>query len=162
MKQQTVPKSKIYLDESIFQDLVRFYVDHNNLAPLAAKIYAYLVFDFDREGVTFDEFVEVFHASKSSVSSSLHLLLNQHLIVDINKIDERRRYFVLNREYMRTHFENIILKLEKELEITGNLREFYQRKNGTDNSDFEVYSNLLKRNISNIQYTLKELLENEK
>ena len=63
---------------------------------------------------------------------------------------------------MRTHFENIILKLEKELEITGNLREFYQRKNGTDNSDFEVYSNLLKRNISNIQYTLKELLENEK
>ncbi len=84
----------IEIDEKIFQDAVKFCSTMFNLPPLASKIYSYLIFDFEKVGITFDEFVEVFAASKSSVSTNIKLLLNAQLIIDVNKIDERRRYFI--------------------------------------------------------------------
>ena len=97
--------TNIQFDDKIFQDAVRFYSTVFSLPPLASKIYAYLLFDFEKAGVTFDEFVDVFGASKSSVSTSLLLLLNAELIVDHNKIDERKRYFYINDDYKRIRFE---------------------------------------------------------
>ncbi len=162
MKQPSHKQDRLKLDENIFQDLVRIYIDQHGLAPLAAKIYAYLVFDFQKQGVTFDDFVEIFSSSKSSVSSSLHHLINNGFIKDINRIDERRRYFVLNDEYMRTHFEVIIMKLEKELEITRSLKEFYENQSGNRKSNLDVYIKLLTNNITNIKESIQEIKLNEK
>jgi hypothetical protein len=41
------------IDKEIFQDLVKFYGEAFHLPPLAAKIYAYLIFDFEKKGVCF-------------------------------------------------------------------------------------------------------------
>ncbi|WP_449398180.1 transcriptional regulator [Chryseobacterium wanjuense] len=114
----------IEIDEKIFQDAVKFYGTVFSLPPLASKIYAYLLFDYEKVGITFDEFVEVLSASKSSVSTSISLLLNAELIVDHNKMDERKRYFFINDEYKKIRFEKIVQKMQDELKLLDDLDQF--------------------------------------
>lgn len=145
------------IDKEIFRDMVKFYGDVLHLPPLAAKIYSYLIFDFDRKGVSFDEVVEVFSASKSAVSSNLNLLLNLNIITDFNKIDERKRFFVMNEKYMKIRFDEIIEKMESELSILNKLKDFRNTTDEVALRKFNVYSNLFEKNISNIKETLDQL-----
>ncbi len=145
------------IDKEIFREMVKFYGSAFHLPPLAAKIYAYLIFDFDRKGVSFDEFIEIFAASKSSVSSNLNLLLNLNIINDFNKIDERKRFFVMNEKYMKIRFEEIIEKMEKELLILNNLKDFRNTTDEVALQKFEIYTNLFHKNISNIKESLNQL-----
>jgi hypothetical protein len=92
------------IDKEIFQDLVKFYGEAFHLPPLAAKIYAYLIFDFEKKGVCFDHFVEILHASKSSVSSNLNLLLTSGLIKDFTK---NRRTQKILRDQRKLHGHSI-------------------------------------------------------
>ena len=145
------------INKEIFTEVVRFYGDVFHLPPLAAKIYAYLIFDFGREGVFFDEFVEVFSASKSAVSSNLNLLLNLKIITDFNKIDERKRFFVMNENYMKIRFEEIIQKMERELTILENLKTFRNSPDAEVNRKFDIYTGLFQKNIENIRESLIQL-----
>ena len=147
------------IDNEIFREMLIFYGDVYHLPPLAAKIYAYLVFDFERQGVSFDKFVEVFAASKSSVSANLNLLLNLKIIKDFNKIDERKRFFVLNNDYIKIRFEEVIEKMERELLILDNIKRFRDTLSEDDLAKFEIYQNLFEKNISNIRETLEQLLK---
>lgn len=137
--------------------MVKFYGDAFHLPPLAAKIYSYLIFDFERKGVAFDEFVDRFAASKSSVSSNLNLLLNLNIITDFNKIDERKRFFVLNGKYMKIRFEEILMNMEQELLILNKLKTFRNSSDEVSLKKFEIYYNLFQNNISNIKKTLDQL-----
>ena len=145
------------IDKEIFREMVKFYGEAFHLPPLAAKIYSYLIFDFDREGVSFDEFVEIFCASKSSVSSNLNLLLNLNIINDFNKIDERKRFFVINEKHMRIRFEEIIEKMERELSILHQLKDFRQTDDEEILRKFGVYTCLFDKNILHIKVTLDQL-----
>lgn len=145
------------IDKEIFREMVKFYGAAFQLPPLAAKIYAYLIFDFDRKGVSFDEFIEIFAACKSSVSSNLNLLLNLNIINDFNKIDERKRFFVMNERYMKIRFEEIIEKMEKELLILNNLKDFRNTTDEVALQKFEIYTNLFHKNIANIKESLNQL-----
>lgn len=145
------------IHKEIFRDMVKFYGDVLHLPPLAAKIYSYLIFDFDRKGVSFDEVVEIFSASKSAVSSNLNLLLNLNIITDFNKIDERKRFFVMNEKYMKIRFDEIIEKMESELSILNKLKDFRNTTDEVALRKFTVYSNLFEKNISNIKETLDQL-----
>ena len=145
------------IDKEIFSEMVKFYGDAFHLPPLAAKIYAYLIFDFDRKGVSFDEFVEIFAASKSSVSSNLNLLLTLNIINDFNKIDERKRFFVMNEKYMKIRFQEIIEKMEQELLILENLKKFRNTKCEVVLQKFDIYTNLFNKNIASIKETIDQL-----
>ncbi|MDQ0476070.1 transcriptional regulator [Chryseobacterium sp. MDT2-18] len=147
----------IQIDKALFCDMVKFYGEAFHLPPLAAKIYSYLIFDFEREGVSFDEFVVVFSASKSSISSNLNLLLNLNIITDFNKIDERKRFFVMNEKYMKIRFEEIIEKMENELSLLNKLKAFRNTSDENALRKFEVYSNLFNKSITNIKDTLDQL-----
>lgn len=147
----------IEIDEKIFQDAVKFYGTVFSLPPLASKIYSYLLFDYEKVGITFDEFVEVLSASKSSVSTSISLLLNAQLIVDHNKIDERKRYFFINDEYQKIRFEKIVQKMQDELRLLEDLNNFKTSKDDVYNERIEVYKALLNKNIENIQESLNKL-----
>ncbi|GAA4155563.1 hypothetical protein GCM10022217_13700 [Chryseobacterium ginsenosidimutans] len=147
----------IEIDEKIFQDAVKFYGTVFNLPPLASKIYAYLLFDYEKAGITFDEFVEVLSASKSSVSTSISLLLNAQLIVDHNKMDERKRYFFINDEYKRIRFEKIVQKMQDELKLLDDLDNFKKNQEDGYNEKIEAYKALLNKNIINIQESLNKL-----
>lgn len=147
----------IEIDEKIFQDAVKFYGTVFNLPPLASKIYAYLLFDYEKVGITFDEFVEVLSASKSSVSTSISLLLNAQLIIDHNKMDERKRYFFINDEYKKIRFEKIVQKMEDELKLLDDLNNFKKNHDNEYNVRIEAYKALLYKNIENIQESLNKL-----
>ncbi|MET3036492.1 transcriptional regulator [Chryseobacterium sp. NRRL B-14859] len=147
----------IEIDEKIFQDAVKFYGTVFSLPPLASKIYSYLLFDYEKVGITFDEFVEVLSASKSSVSTSISLLLNAQLIVDHNKMDERKRYFFINDEYKKIRFEKIVQKMKDELKLLDDLNNFKISKDDGYNERIEVYKALLNKNIQNIQESLNKL-----
>ncbi|EJL68250.1 hypothetical protein [Chryseobacterium populi] len=147
----------IEVDEKIFQDAVRFYGTVFNIPPLASKIYAYLLFDYEKVGITFDEFVEVLSASKSSVSTSISLLLNAQLIVDHSKMDERKRYFFINDEYKKIRFEKIVQKMQDELKLLDDLNTFKKVKDDGYNERIEAYKVLLNKNIKNIQESLNKL-----
>ena len=147
----------IEIDKEIFREMVKFYGEAFHLPPLAAKIYAYLIFDFDRKGVSFDELVDIFAASKSSVSSNLNLLLNLNIIKDFNKIDERKRFFVMNEKYMKIRFQEIIEKMDRELLILENLKKFRNTKCEVALQKFDIYTDLFNKNISNIKETLDQL-----
>lgn len=147
----------IEIDEKIFQDAVKFYGTVFNLPPLASKIYAYLLFDYEKVGITFDEFVEVLSASKSSVSTSISLLLSSQLIVDHNKMDERKRYFFINDEYKKIRFEKIVQKMKDELKLLDDLNSFKKVQDEGYNEKIEAYKALLDKNIINIQESLNKL-----
>lgn len=147
----------IEIDEKIFQDAVKFYGTIFNIPPLASKIYAYLLFDYRKVGITFDEFVEVLSASKSSVSTSISLLLNAQLITDHNKMDERKRYFFTNEEYKKIRFEKIVQKMQDELKLLDDLEGFKKFKNDDYDDKMEAYKILLNKSIKNIQESLNKL-----
>lgn len=150
-------KKSLEVDEKIFQDAVKFYGTVLNLPPLASKIYSYLIFDFDKVGITFDEFVEVFSASKSSVSTNLNLLISSELIIDVNKMDERKRYFFANDDYKKIRFEKIVQKMQDELKLLDDLKNFRKTEHKDDDERIEVYKALLNKNITNIQESLNKL-----
>lgn len=150
-------KQTLQVDEKIFQEAVRFYGNIFNLPPLASKIYSYLIFDFNKVGITFDEFVEVFSASKSSVSTSICLLLNIQLIVDLNKIDQRKRYFFANDDYKKIRFEKIVQKMKDELKLMDELKKFRKIDHNEVDEKNEAYQELLNKSIINIQESLNKL-----
>ncbi|MCU7613659.1 transcriptional regulator [Chryseobacterium sp. GMJ5] len=147
----------IEVDEKIFQDAVKFYSSMLNIPPLASKIYSYLIFDFEKIGIPFDEFVEVFSASKSSVSTSISLLLSSQLIIDVNKMDERKRYFFANDDYKKIRFEKIVQKMKDELKLLDDLKNFRKIHNDHEEKKMEVYQSLLHKSIINIQESLNKL-----
>lgn len=152
-------KTKLKLEPEIYQELIEFYGTLFNLPPLSAKIYAYLIFDFDKKGHTFDELLEVFCASKSSISSSINFLLNNNLIKTINKIDERKRYFIINDDFVKIRFEEILNRMKKEISIMEKIQKFIGEINTEieKSTRFEIYREMLEKNRDNIENTLKKL-----
>ncbi|OJV46224.1 MAG: transcriptional regulator [Chryseobacterium sp. 39-10] len=142
------------IDERIFQEMVSFYGKNFSLPPLSAKIYSYLIFDFERKGVCFDHLVEALHVSKSSVSSNLQLLLTANLIKDFTPIDERKRFFVINEDYIKIRFEEIVKRMTTEIRILDELHAFRNQNDDHHNQKFEIYKSLLNKNIDNIREML--------
>ena len=152
-------KTNLKIDAEIYQELIDFYGGIFSLPPLSAKIYAYLIFDFDKKGHTFDDLVETFCASKSSVSSSVNFLLNANLIKTINKIDERKRYFIINNDFVKIRFEEIANRMKQEIKILDQLNKFKteQLTDGNLSERYYIYKSLLEKNIDNIEDTLQKL-----
>lgn len=147
----------IRIDENIFCKMVKFYSKAYNLPPLAAKIYSYLIFDFDRKGSTFDELVDVFSASKSSISTNLNLLLTSKVVSELNKVDERKRYFTINEDFVKIRFEEIQNRLSEELSIIEALESIRKSQTETESSKSKIYKSLLEKNIKNIRESLTQL-----
>lgn len=153
----SIMNSKLEIDQELFCEMMKFYGETLNLPPLSAKIYAYLIFDFERKGICFEEFVEVFSASKSSVSSNLNLLLNADLIIDFTKINERKRFFKINENYIQIRFTAIISRLKKEVEILDKLNAYRNCSEEHHIQRFENYKSLLSKNIQNIEETIHKI-----
>ena len=151
--------NKLKIEPEIFQDLIDFYGTLFDLPPLSAKIYAYLVFDFEKRGLTFDDLLETFCASKSSISSSINFLLNINLVKTINKIEERKRYFIINNDFVKIRFEEIANRMKQEIKILDQLNKFKaeQLADGNLSERYYIYKSLLEKNIDNIEDTLQKL-----
>lgn len=149
------------------QDLVDFFQDYcahhealYNYTPLTSKLYTFLLFSGLRDGVAFDEMVEKLNASKSSVSTSLNILLNNNQIEQFNKIDERKRYFRINPKYLTNRLFTIKESIEKELSLTCRLLDFNQKKKLNVlncESRINIYIEHLEKSSEEISQTIEKL-----
>lgn len=88
---------------------------HHNMPPLASRIFATLIFNSKEKDLTFEELVNITGASKSSVSTSIHLLLDTKKIEYYTVCGDRKKYFKPSSlaERIKNHLE--IVKSEQTL-----------------------------------------------
>ncbi len=95
---------------------------HQNLPPLASRILAYLIMDNSEEGITFEEFVNELQASKSSVSTSLNVLLKNENIYYYTKKGDRKKYFKVSP--LSCRLKHLLANIEEEIVIVEKLQQF--------------------------------------
>ncbi|WP_090679847.1 GbsR/MarR family transcriptional regulator [Myroides guanonis] len=149
------------------QDIIDFFQDYcahhealYHYSPLTSKLYTFLLFSGMGDGVTFDEIVEKLNASKSSISTSLNVLLNNNQIEQFNKIDERKRYFRINPKYLTNRLFTIKKSIEKELDLTCRLLEFNQNNKLNVfkcESRINVYIEHLEKSSEELSQTIEKL-----
>ncbi|MFB9119694.1 transcriptional regulator [Bergeyella porcorum] len=148
------------LREEILKESAAFYGDFYGLPPLASKINSYLMFDFNREGKTFEELVEYFSASKSSISSNLNTLLSLQLIKDITKPNQRKRYFITNDEFAKIRLSNVAKRLRREADLLEKISVYQEILNKGEASGIQklkIQSEMLIKHADNIEETIRKL-----
>ena len=132
-----------------------------NFPPLAAKVQAYMVLQSDKEGYTFEDLLKVFKVSKSSLSTSINLLLSKDQIEYIHKIDSRKRYFRLNYNYVPEKLEFLHGMITKDLFFTTKINAHRRCLENTsiidDNGIINVYIDYLEKSKELLEQTLNQI-----
>lgn len=105
--------------------------------------------------------MEVFSASKSSVSENINLLLKHNLIKNSESYNERKRHFIINGDYVKIRFQEIVEKMQSEIDILDRLHSYRNSPDDSLNEKYSIYRLLLTKNIENIQDSLKKLYNEE-
>ncbi|WP_413532129.1 hypothetical protein [Empedobacter brevis] len=92
--------------------------------PLTAKLQTYMILESNDEGFTFEELLEVFKVSKSSLSSSINYLLSMKHIEYINKINSKKRYFRLNFNHLIEKLEFLYEMISQDIGYTNRIKEY--------------------------------------
>ncbi|WP_461532627.1 GbsR/MarR family transcriptional regulator [Sinomicrobium sp.] len=93
---------------SLIEEMGVFFERNETFSPLAARIFSVLVLSGE-QGVTFEELLERLEASKSSVSTNLHLLQSTGKITYFTKTGDRKRYF-------KTAPDQILIRMDEKIE----------------------------------------------
>ena len=104
--------------EEIIETLGLHLEEEYNLPPLAARIYAILILT-DKDGHTFEDCLERRGASKSSISTSLNLLVNMGMVTYFTKPGDRKRYFTTAKK--KTFFLSKLQESRKRVENEKNI-----------------------------------------
>ncbi len=104
--------------EEIIETLGLHLEEEYNLPPLAARIYAILILT-DKDGLTFEDCLERRGASKSSISTSLNLLVNMGMVTYFTKHGDRKRYFITAKK--KTFFLSKLQESRKRVENEKNI-----------------------------------------
>ena len=133
----------------------------HNFPPLTSKIYAYLILDCKREGVTFDELVEVFNASKSSVSNSLNFLTQLKHIEYFTKIETRKRFYRISSGNILMRLQKIHEMLVHEKMLSEKLKcyklKVLENKEEISIQRSEIYIDHLNKTIEELDNTISKL-----
>ncbi|MBZ0326532.1 MAG: transcriptional regulator [Altibacter sp.] len=95
----------------------------HHFTPLAGRIYAFMILS-DDEGHSFEDFVEITSASKSSVSTNLNLLVQLKYVEFFTKPGDRKRYFRPTKNYLKITLEEYLNTINKELKIVEKINKF--------------------------------------
>ncbi len=121
------------------------------LTPMQGRIVAFFTIS-DPPEKTFDELVEYFKASKSSVSNSLNYLL-QNKIMDYKTFaSDRKRYFFLTDAFFPVYFRKV-------LENVSELKEYAYRSVSMRTPEYPVANEKILQWIENAN-RFQEALEN--
>ncbi|MGB6094636.1 MAG: transcriptional regulator [Moheibacter sp.] len=112
----------------LIRDFSNYFETTQKLPPLTSKIYAYLLLDCEKKGVTFNELVETLNASKSSVSNSLTFLTQLKYIEYFTKLDERKRLYRIVPDNIILRLQGIQEMLNNEKELTRKLMDYKLKK----------------------------------
>jgi DNA-binding transcriptional regulator GbsR (MarR family) len=121
------------------------------LTPMQGRIVAYFTLS-DPPEKTFDELVNYFKASKSSISNSLNFLLQNKIIDYKTFASDRKRYFFITDSFFRVYFKKV-------LEIVGELKEYAYRTVSMRSPEYPVANEKILKWIENAN-RFQESLEN--
>lgn len=148
------------IDEKLLQDLVKMYIDGSGFSPVAAKICAYLKFDFAGEGVTFDQLQEVLGVSKGAISLNLRNLIDRGIILEINKFNDRKTYFTYNQNYILLWLKEMVKRLEHNLDVVQRVNELAEKDERTPEQFLkkkEIHREFLEKGIARFKETLLKI-----
>ncbi len=145
----------------LIEELAAHHAEASKLPPLTAKIFAYILVNCNKEGYTFDELVETFHVSKSSVSNSLNLLVQYDFIGQYNKIGERKRRYKITPQHLTMRLKKIRNSLTQEKFLSEKLQRYKFSKiknpNPLDLEKGKIYVNHLESSIQNLTNTIEKI-----
>jgi DNA-binding transcriptional regulator GbsR (MarR family) len=127
------------------------------LTPMQGRIVAFFTIS-DPPEKTFDELVNYFKASKSSVSNSLNYLLQNKIIDYKTFASDRKRYFFITDSFFRVYFMKV-------LENVSELKEYAYRTVSMRTPEYQmVNEKILKwiENANRFQESLENALESIK
>ena len=147
--------------EALFESFSVHLEKAYNFPPLAAKIQAYMVLQSDKDGYTFEDLLEIFKVSKSSLSTSINLLLSKNQIEYINKIDSRKRHFRLNFNYVPEKLDFLYDMISKDLYFTTQINKHRKEALNTslidDNGLIDIYIDYLEQSRKLLEDTLNKI-----
>ncbi len=127
------------------------------LTPMQGRIVAYFTIS-DPPEKTFDELVDYFKASKSSVSNSLNYLLQSRIMDYKTFASDRKRYFFLTDAFFTEYFRKV-------LENVSELKDYAYRTVSMRSPEYPAASEKILKWIENanrFQEALEETLQSLK
>jgi|LSQX01.2.fsa_nt_gb DNA-binding transcriptional regulator GbsR (MarR family) len=145
----------------LIEEFTQHYLQTTSLPPLAAKIYSFLLVEGIKEGYTFDDLVNIFNVSKSSVSTSLNLLIKYDYIVDFNRIGERKRRYRITAQHLPLRLKKIQKELIREKYLAERLMQHRFAKishpDPVSIEKGEIYISHLGHAIERLEKTIEKL-----
>lgn len=129
------------------------------LAPLTSKLQAYMILESNEEGVTFEELLDVFNVSKSSLSNSINFLLSTNQIEYINKIDSRKRYFRMNANYLKEKLDFVHEMISQDIIYTNKINEYKMQNNSFPKNFNMDILNVYLNHLNETKKILSETIE---
>lgn len=148
--------------QQLIEELGVHFESEYSLPPLAARIFANLVIT-EEDGLTFEDCLVKRCASKSSVSTSLNLLLQMDFIKYFTKSGDRKRYFkIANKDALFISKLNAVLKrLEKESEMMEKVanynKEYNPQKHEANKTRKEIYMKCVEETKTIYRKTIEDL-----
>lgn len=102
--------------------------NREKLAPVAARIMSYIILT-GKKGTTFEEMVTVLCASKSTISTHLNHLQDLNKIEYFTKTGDRKKYFVINRDMVVQHIDNMMNEWQEVRELHLEIKEYKETIN---------------------------------
>lgn len=114
--------------DEIIETLGLHLEEEYNLPPLAARIYAILILT-DKDGLTFEDCLERRGASKSSISTSLNLLVNMDMVTYFTKPGDRKRYFTTAKKktFFLSKLQESLKRVETEKNIITMVMNYHEK-----------------------------------
>ena len=114
-------KSKEY--SLLIEEVGQVIEERAGLSPLAARIYTTLILASEA-GLTFEEITTLHHASKSSVSNNLNVLVKLDYVEYYTKPGERKKHFRSSPNYALNSMRKYEELFEKETAIINKINSY--------------------------------------
>lgn len=146
--------------EELIEELGIHFEGLYHLPPLASRIYSILILN-GYDGMTFEQLMEQTEASKSSVSTSINLLMQSGKVEYFTKPGDRKRYFRNRKNHLKLRLGNYKSLIEKEIELFGKTSDYmkaFDLKTYKENLCFtSIYMDHLKESKKILEATLVKL-----
>lgn len=128
-----------------------------NLPPLAARIYAILILT-DKDGLTFEDCLESRGASKSSISTSLNLLVNMDMVTFFTKPGDRKRYFTTakRKTFFLSKLQENLKRVETEKNIITLVMDYHEKHSPKKHEESRPKTSIYLDYMSKNEKLLKE------
>ncbi|MGO3706324.1 MAG: GbsR/MarR family transcriptional regulator [Mesonia hippocampi] len=128
-----------------------------DLTPLTARIFGLLVVS-SSDGLSFDQITEVSCASKSSVSTSVNLLLQLKAVEYFTKPNDRKRYFRISHNHLYLMLIDELNEVNKGIDIINTIIDYNKEKKAEKYQQVRlIFREYLLNNQKNIQQTLDKI-----